>query len=139
AGIATVGSWTLGATAGTNTLTATSTGLSGNPVTFTATGTAPPPASISVNAGDGQTVAAGSALPTAPSVVVKDANGNPLAGVTVTFTIGSGGGSVTGATAVTDASGIATVGSWTLGTTPGANSLTATVGSLNVTFTATGS
>src|SRR5207253_6201203 len=39
-GIATVGSWTLGSTAGTNTLTATATGsgITGNPVTFTADG-----------------------------------------------------------------------------------------------------
>jgi len=39
AGIAMVGSWTLGPTAGPNTLTASSIGLSGSPVTFTATGT----------------------------------------------------------------------------------------------------
>ena len=39
-GIATVGSWTLGAAAGANTLTATSAGLTGSPVTFTATGDA---------------------------------------------------------------------------------------------------
>ena len=37
AGIATVGSWTLGASPGLNTLTATSAGLTGSPVTFTAT------------------------------------------------------------------------------------------------------
>ena len=39
-GIATAGSWTLGAAAGTNTLTATvaGAGITGNPVTFTATG-----------------------------------------------------------------------------------------------------
>jgi len=38
AGIAMVGSWTLGASAGANTLTATSGTLSGSPVNFTATG-----------------------------------------------------------------------------------------------------
>jgi len=37
-GIATVGSWTLGTTAGTNTLAATAGGLTGSPLTFTATG-----------------------------------------------------------------------------------------------------
>jgi hypothetical protein len=37
-GIAQVGSWKLGATAGGNTLTATCAGLTGSPVTFTATG-----------------------------------------------------------------------------------------------------
>src|SRR3989441_2528214 len=40
-GVATVGSWKLGAALGTNTLTATAagSGIAGNPVTFTATGT----------------------------------------------------------------------------------------------------
>lgn len=38
AGIATLQRWTLGAAAGTNTVTATSAGLSGSPVTFTAMG-----------------------------------------------------------------------------------------------------
>ncbi len=136
-GIATVGSWTLGTTAGSNTLTATSTGLTGSPVTFTATGLAGPAASIAVNAGDAQTAAAGTAVATPPSVIVKDANGNAVSGLSVTFTVASGGGSVTSATATTDASGIATVG-WTLGATPGPNTLTATINSLSVTFTATG-
>ncbi len=38
AGVATVGSWTADANPGTNTMTATSAGLTGSPVTFTATG-----------------------------------------------------------------------------------------------------
>jgi hypothetical protein len=37
-GVATVGSWTLGSTVGTNTVTATSAGLTGSPVQFTANG-----------------------------------------------------------------------------------------------------
>ncbi len=37
-GVATVGNWTLGAAAGVNTMTATSAGLGGSPVTFNATG-----------------------------------------------------------------------------------------------------
>ena len=41
-GIATVGSWTLGTTTGANTLTATSTGLTGSPLTYNATATAAP-------------------------------------------------------------------------------------------------
>lgn len=40
-GIATVGSWTLGPVAGTNTLTASAEGLDGSPVVFTAIGTSP--------------------------------------------------------------------------------------------------
>ncbi len=140
-GIATVGSWTLGTTAGTNTLTASSSGLTGSPVTFTATGAAGTATQIALNAGDNQSATAGSAVATAPSVIVKDANNNPVAGVGVTFAPASGGGSVTGGSATTDASGIATVGSWTLGATAGANTMTATSGSLTgspVTFNATG-
>ncbi len=136
AGVATVGSWTLGLTAGPNVLTATSGGLA--TVTFTATSVAGIAASIAKNAGDNQTASAGSAVPIPPSVLVKDANGNPTAGVSVTFAVASGGGSVTGGTAVTNGSGIATVGSWTLGNAVGANSLIATVAGLPaVTFAAT--
>jgi filamin/ABP280 repeat protein len=38
-GLAAVGSWTLGTASGTNTLSATSSGVTGSPVIFTATGT----------------------------------------------------------------------------------------------------
>lgn len=45
--------WTLGPTAGANTLQASSTGVTGSPLTFTATGTAgPPPNAASVTVGD---------------------------------------------------------------------------------------
>jgi hypothetical protein len=135
-GIAAVGSWTLGTTAGANVLTASSGSLA--TVSFTATTTAGPPASMTKNGGDNQTAVAGSAVSTPPSVLIKDANGNPASGVSVTFAVASGGGSVTGGTAVTNASGIATVGGWTLGPAVGANVLTATSGSLTaVSFTAT--
>jgi hypothetical protein len=136
-GIATVGSWTLGPAAGANSLSAVTGSLAA--VTFTATSTAGGAASVTKNAGDNQTATAGTAVAVAPSVLVKDANGNVTPGVTVTFAVVSGGGSITGAVATTNAAGIAAVGSWTLGTTPGANSLSATVAGLSpVTFTATG-
>ncbi|MCK9410887.1 MAG: hypothetical protein M0Q53_01210 [Prolixibacteraceae bacterium] len=140
-GIATVGSWTLGITAGTNTLTATSTGLTGSPLTFTATGTAGAATQIAINAGDAQSATVGNSVATQPSVIVRDANNNPVNGVAVTFAVATGGGSATGLNTTTNASGIAIVNSWTLGTTAGTNTLTATSGSLTgspVTFTATG-
>jgi hypothetical protein len=72
-----------------------------------------------------------------PSVLLSDQSGVPVAGATVTFTVTSGGGAVTGAAATTNASGIATVGAWTLGTAAGANTLSAQTGSLPaVTFSA---
>jgi adhesin/invasin len=140
-GIATVGSWTLGATVGANTLTATSTGLTGSPVTFTATGIVGSPTTIALNAGNGQTATVGTAVATAPSVRVTDALNSPVSGVAVTFAVASGGGSITGASTTTNAFGIATVGSWTMGTTAGANTLTATSPGLTgspLTVTATG-
>ncbi len=84
-------------------------------------------------------VPVGSAVSPAPSVKVTDAGGNPVP-ATVTFAVATGGGSVTNADQTTDASGIATVGSWSVGPTAGSNTLTATVQgtSLSVTFTATG-
>ena len=136
-GIATVGSWTLGTAVGANTLVASTGSLT--PVTFTATAAAGAAASITKTGGDAQTAAAGSAVPIPPSVTVKDANGNPVAGAAVTFAVTAGGGSVTGASQTTNSSGVATVGSWTLGTSAGANSLSATSGSLTAAvFTATG-
>ena len=100
-----------------------------------------PATQMALNAGDGQTASAGTAVPVAPSVRVTDAGDNPVPGVHVTFAVASGGGSVTGAAAVTNAKGIAAVGAWTLGGTAGTNTLTATAAGLAgspVTFTATG-
>jgi adhesin/invasin len=72
------------------------------------------PTSIAVNGGNNQQARVGTAVATAPSAIVRDAFSNPVVGLTVTFTASSGGGSVTGGSPVTNASGIATVGSWTL-------------------------
>ena len=88
-------------------------------------------------AGDAQSQVAGTTLAIAPSVIIKDAGGVGISGAAVTFTVAAGGGSLVGASAVTDASGIATVGSWTLGTAAGANTLTASAGSVQVSFAAT--
>ena len=249
-GLATLTSWTLGTTAGANSVTATAAGLTGSPVTFNATGTvgAPtqlvlvtPPSStvtsgaafaaqpvlelrdansnvvttsslavtaarasgsatlggtltvnavngvatftnlsfgglgtgahtieftttspalsqtsstITVNAGAAsaisavstttQSAPAGTAVTAPPSVRVTDAGGNPVSGVSVTFAVASGGGSTnpaSGSSVSTNASGLATLTSWTLGTTAGANSVTATAAGLTgspVTFNATG-
>lgn len=125
AGIAEIGSWTLGTVAGANRLQAASNGLA--PITITATGVPGPAASVAVEAGDGQSAAAGTPVPVAPAVRVSDAHGNPVAGVPVTFAVTAGGGSVAAAAQSTGPTGIATVGGWTLGTTPGANGLRATV------------
>src|SRR5439155_5259765 len=97
-------------------------------------------ATIAVNGGDGQTATAGTAVATPPSVIVRDGAGNPVADVTVTFTVTAGGGTVSPTSGATNGSGIAAVTSCTLGTTPGTNTLTASATGLTdspVTFTAT--
>ena len=133
-GVATA-AWTLGGTVGANALNMWASTLTA--ITFTATATAGAAASLTKSAGDNQAGTAGVPVSVAPSVVVKDAGGNVKADVVVTFGVASGGGSVTGATATSNAVGIATVGSWILGTA-GTNTLTASApGVPTVTFTAT--
>lgn len=132
-GVATVGGWTLGKTAGSNTLTASTGTLS---VNFTATGIPGPAALMTISAGDNQSAAAGATVPIPPAVLVKDANGNVTSGVTVTFTVGQGGGVVTGATATSNASGIATAGSWQLGAGGPNTLIAAAAGTPSVTFQA---
>jgi len=143
-GVASSGGWKLGTAAGTNTLTASFAG-GGGPVstTINATGTPGPATTLAATAGDGQSVSVGTAVATLPQVRATDTFGNGVSGVAITFAVASGGGSATGTSQVTDAAGLATVGGWTLGTTAGTNTLTATATSatLNgspVTFTATG-
>ena len=126
-GIARVTQWTLGTGLGAQSVTATSTGATGSPLTFTATATAGAAATATKETGDAQSAGVGGAVQVAPSVRIVDAGGNRVAGVTVVFTVGTGGGTVTNGTAITNANGIATVGSWTLGTAAGANTLLANV------------
>ena len=139
-GVATFSGLTLTGTVGSYTLSFGATGLtpaSSGPIALSA-GDA---ASIAANGG-GTSAPAGTAVTPPPSVIVRDASGNLVSGVAVTFTASSGG-SVTGANPMTGADGIATVGSWTLAATAGANTLTATAAGSGisgnpVTFTATG-
>lgn len=134
--------WTLGA--GTVVPQRVTAAVSGVPNTtlFSATALAGPPTQMLVapgNTANGQIGTMGQAVTTLPAVEVRDVLGNPVAGASVTFAVTAGGGSLTGGTAVTDGSGIATVGSWTLGPAAGVNTLTASLGALTpVVFTANG-
>lgn len=79
---------------------------------------------------------AGSQLNTVLSVTVKNKAGEPIDTVPVTFAVTSGAGTVSNPTVKTTA-GVATT-TWTLGPAVGAQTVTATVGTLApVTFTAT--
>jgi hypothetical protein len=95
--------------------------------------------SIDANSSTTLSAAPGAPVGEPPSVIVRDGSGNTVGGVHVTFTVTSGGGSLTGANAVSSSSGVATVGSWTLGQTPGTNTVSATTSGLPaITFTAEG-
>ena len=118
--------WALGAMIGIAFATACggdkSTGPDNTPATIAANGTSPTSAVIA------------SPVRPAPSVVVRNSSGAPLPNVRVTFSVSSGGGLVIGASQLTDAAGIATVGDWTLGGATGAQTLTATAGGKTLVF-----
>lgn len=113
------GRWNVGKRPGRYTMTATASWYSPAPfsATLSATAVVGAPARLRVLEGDQQTAAAGSTLPIAPAVYVTDGWGNRLAapGIRVVFRPFGGSGTVTGAEQVTDADGVARVGSWTLG------------------------
>ena len=96
------------------------------------------PSTVIAIAGNGQSAFVDSLVATAPQVLVVDASGNGVKGVTVAFVVTAGGGVVTGDTVLTDSLGYATVGSWRMGAAFGADSLEArVVGLTPAVFTAT--
>lgn len=135
-GIASSGGWTLGTTAGLQTLTATADGLS--PIVFTANVAAGPVANLVRVSQDGQLAAVNTNVPQPPSVRAQDAFGNPVAGVVVMFSVASGGGTITPEQQTTDQNGIATATAWKLGTVVGQQLARATApGATQAAFSAT--
>lgn len=134
-GIATIAAWVLGSASGANTVRASVPELA--PVIFTVVGNAGAAATLEKVSGDGVSAMAGSEITPRPAVRVLDANGNPVAGVTISFESGAGRSTVTGAQQVTSETGTATVGSWRLTGRDGEYTLDATAGNLRVTFRAT--
>jgi adhesin/invasin len=137
-GVAALTSWTLGTQPGASqTVTASSPGLAGSPITFTAT--ALEASKIAKASGDNQSGVLGRPLPQSVVVTVTDPNDVPVPNATVAFSA-SPGGSVVPALATTDANGRAT-GIWTLSKTLGPQTATASLvgpqGSPSVTFSAT--
>jgi plastocyanin len=99
-------------------------------------GGGPSVGSVAVNAGDDQVAAAGAVLPESLSVIVRDDAGAPLPGVTVTWAVTAGGGTVSPLTYVSDAGGISRTRR-TLGPNAGTQTARATVsGETPVTFEA---
>lgn len=107
--------WTLGPKIGVQTLTAASAGT--KPVTASITANAHVGAASAIIplTDQSQLVVVGHAVPILPSVKVTDALGNPSVGESVTFEVLQGNSVLTGAQKTSDASGVATLGGWTIG------------------------
>ncbi|MGH8938645.1 MAG: Ig-like domain-containing protein, partial [Actinomycetes bacterium] len=129
---------TLGSASGSQSTQASAEGLAGSPATFLHTATAGTASLVQIVSGNEQIGAVGTRLTGDLVIQVVDADNNPVAGASATWTVTAGGGTVEPATGTTDESGRASA-QWTLGTTPGANTLDAAVtgGVGTATFTAT--
>jgi adhesin/invasin len=116
---------TLGSGAGANTLEASSAGLTGSPVVFSADATAGTPTQIVVQSGGSQSGVIAGAAAALITFRVKDVGDAGVPDVTVSFSVSSGGGSRTPATDVSDSNGDVSV-THTTGTTVGGNEIRAT-------------
>lgn len=134
-GRATVGSWTVGTTAGPQLLQATVEGLD-TPVEFEAVAVAGPAATLTRVQGDEQTATAGTEVDVPPGVRVSDQFDNPVSGAEVGF-VADANGTVDPGSVTSGDDGTATVDAWTLGDV-GENTLTASASGVSpVVFTAT--
>ncbi|HEV2733705.1 MAG TPA: Ig-like domain-containing protein, partial [Longimicrobiaceae bacterium] len=113
--------WTLGGAAGPQ---AVSASVGSASVSFGGTGTSGPATRLVKVSGDAQTGVVGTGLLARLVAQAADAFGNPVAGVEVTWTVASGGGTLAPATGTTGRDGSVST-QWTLGPTPGAQSVTA--------------
>ena len=126
---------TLGSTVGTNTVTADVSGIS-TTITFSATATAIVLVATTLVkvSGDNQTGGVSTALPNPFVVEVRDQNGDGLSGVTVTFVVTVGGGTLSDTSVTTGADGRAS-STLTLGSTAGTNTARASVSGISTTRT----
>jgi hypothetical protein len=124
------------AAVGAATISATAGGVTGQMPVGVVPG---PPASVVIYSGEGQVGNRGTRLAAPLCVLVKDARGYAMSGVVATYTVTTGGGTLSSPTAPsTDANGIATSGLWSLGALVGQQTIVASVsGAGSVTFHAT--
>jgi hypothetical protein len=126
-----IGAWTLGPRAGTNTITVSASGVA--PLVISATGVAGPathfvpitPIALSGRAGE----------PVAGTITarVADAFDNPVAGAAIELTASAGKAP---ASATSDDNGVVTINGWTLGTLAGQDALTLRSGAATLSFIA---
>lgn len=129
--------WTLGPTAGQQSVTATLAGAQGSPVTFTATARADVAARIEMVSGNNQSGPAGSTLANALFAKVVDQYNNGVLGANVSWAVVAGGGSFQPSgsiqqTVATDAGGIASA-QWRIGAGIGTNNNAATASAVGLT------
>jgi adhesin/invasin len=93
------------------------------------------PSIVTVTGGAAQSGTVNNQLTQPIVVLVTDADGHPVSGVSVSFAPNANAGSVSSAQAVTDGGGLAQV-DWKLGTTAGLDSMTVTMGSQSAVVTA---
>jgi hypothetical protein len=107
---------------------------------FTTVSTAGPPALLTATRGVRQMAAINTLFPLPIQATLTDAGGNPISGVSVTFTAPStgAGGSFSGSSTVTtDAQGVAAAPPFTANAVTGSYSVGAAAGSLNTAFNLT--
>jgi adhesin/invasin len=127
--------WTLGSTVGTNTVEAVVSGVGS--AQFTAAAVAGSANKIRIISGNKQGGQVGTQLGADLVVEVQDHDGNAVSGVTVTWSVTSGGGSVAPASTTTGANGQAST-EWTLGSELGNQKVRASAGAAgDVDFEAT--
>jgi hypothetical protein len=138
AGGTSVGTWTLGNTAGVNTLRIAVDGLS-TPLIISATGTPDVPTQLTVSSGNNQTALAGATLANPVMFKVGDKFNNGIPGAVVSFAVIAGGGTLPSGsvTVTTDANGIAIAPTWTMGKSTGVQTLRGTSGTFTANATAT--
>jgi len=127
--------WTLGTASGAQSVLASVSGVT--PVTITATGVAGTADALTILTGNNQTGNPGAPLPDSLRVRLTDRFGNPISGVTIVWTPNPGDGTVNPASSITDANGRAAT-RWTLGSTGGPKTVTATGGGFGRVFSGGG-
>jgi hypothetical protein len=126
-----VTAWTLGASTGSQSASASSAGLEGASVDFTATASAGSADRLVHVSGDDQSARVGSELEDPLVVQLVDQAGNGIPNRPVSWVVATGGGSVASANTLTNGEGKAST-RWTMGPNPGGNSLNAVVSGVGV-------